>query len=207
MRGADSLPHRRQRFAGAHLPEPLIGIPLRYAVLMVRAFELLVALICLFGKHLLFQIGWLAWLSADFLVYRIGLLWEHRQPQGTCLGTLTDPLHLTRGITGAITGILPYYLLLGSCAAVIWYWREGGIKTTLKMFCPSCGGKINFAVQNAGRQIPCPLCKKTLTLRAPETLKMSCTFCKDHIEFPSHALGRKIPCPHCGMDVILKEPS
>ena len=55
-------------------PEPLIGIPLRYAVLTVGAFELLVALICLFGKHLLFQIGWLAWLSADFLVYRIGLL-------------------------------------------------------------------------------------------------------------------------------------
>jgi DNA-directed RNA polymerase subunit RPC12/RpoP len=103
---------------------------------------------------------------------------------------------------------MAFYLLLGSCTAVIWLWlgdRMPQMAASLKMFCPSCGGKIQFASQNLGRKIPCPLCRKTLTLRAPENLKMFCFFCKEHIEFPAHALGRKISCPHCKMDITLKE--
>jgi DNA-directed RNA polymerase subunit RPC12/RpoP len=188
------------------LPEPMLGVSIRLAVTIVGAFELAGALLCLFGNWPGLQIGCLAWFATDFLAYRIGLVSMHCHPQATCLGSLTDPLRLAHGIMGFAIGWMPYYLLLGSYAAAIWYWRDGGIsQTTLKMFCPSCGGKIQFSIQNLGRKIPCPLCKTTLTLRAPENLKMSCSFCKDHIEFPAHALGQKIPCPHCNMTVILKE--
>jgi len=48
-----------------------MGIPLRYAVLLVGGFELAVALICLFGRRLGLQIGWLAWMATNYAV--IGL--------------------------------------------------------------------------------------------------------------------------------------
>src|ERR1043166_9400695 len=50
------------------VPEPLLGIPLRYAVLLVGGFELAVALICLFGKRTGLQLGWLAWLGTNYVV-------------------------------------------------------------------------------------------------------------------------------------------
>jgi hypothetical protein len=192
------------------LPEPVLGIPLRYAVLLVGGFELVVALICLFGRRAGLQLGWLAWLATNYAVYRIGLLTMGMHQQGTCIGSLTDPLHLARGTLGIITGLLPLYLLLGSYAAVIWLWLEGRrVKATkfFKMSCPACGVHIRFADQNLGQKIPCPHCQKNITLRKPDLLKMACFFCKEHIEFPPHAIGEKMPCPHCNMGITLKEPA
>lgn len=191
------------------LPEPMLGIPLRYAVLLVGALELAVALICLFGKQTGLQIGWVAWLTSDFIVYRIGLLTTHCHPQATCIGSLTDPLQLSRGISGWIMTLTPYYLLLGSYAAVGWLWlagRRAKAAKFIRMSCPACGVHIRFDARNLGRKIPCPHCQKTLTLRKPDLLKMSCFFCHKHIEFPTHAIGEKMACPHCNMDITLKEP-
>lgn len=193
------------------LPEPMLGIPLHYAVLTIGGIELVVALICLFGKQAGFQIGWLAWLTTAFLVYRIGLYWMHHHPQATCIGGLTDPLHLSHGIMGAIVEIMPFYLLIGSYVAVIWFWLEEStmaqIAGSLKMSCPYCGGHIMFATQNLGQNIPCPHCQTNITLRKPDLLKTACFFCREHIEFPAHAIGEKISCPHCKMDITLKEPA
>jgi DNA-directed RNA polymerase subunit RPC12/RpoP len=125
--------------------------------------------------------AWGKWYAKDLAFRR-----QTQALQAGCLAVDTNPKTLTPAMA----------------------WTGGGIsQTTQKMFCPSCGGKIKFASQDLGRKIPCPLCKTTLTLRAPENLKMACSFCKDHIEFPAHALGQKIPCPHCNMTVILKEPA
>ena len=194
------------------LPEPMLGIPLRYAVLMVGIFELVVALICLFGKHVGLQIGWLAWLSTNLVVFWIGLLTMHYHPQATCIGSLTDLLHLARGTTGHIMEFTPVYLLMGSYAALIWVWLESRTAQahklaaeSLKISCPACGGHIRFAIQNLGQKISCPHCQKETTLRKPESLKMSCFFCKEHIEFPAHALGQKIFCPHCNRGITLME--
>jgi hypothetical protein len=192
------------------LPEPVLGIPLRYAVLAVGAFELVVALFCLFGKRVGLQAGWLAWLATNYMVYRIGLFTMHCHPQATCIGSLTDPLHLSLGTMGILIGFLPFYLLLGSYAAVIWLWLEGRRAKAakfLKMSCPACGVHIRFADQNLGRKIPCPHCQASITLRKPDLLKMACFFCQEHIEFPSHAIGEKMSCPHCNMDITLKEPA
>ena len=104
------------------LPDPMLGFPLRYAALIVGGIELVVALICLFGKNTGLQIGWLTWLAANFIVFRIGLSWMHCHPQATCIGSLTDPLHLSRGIAGVIWALLPIYLALGSYTALIRLW-------------------------------------------------------------------------------------
>jgi len=177
------------------LAEPMLGMALRYAVLVVGGFELTVALICLFGKQVGLQLGWLAWLATNYAIYWIGLYTIRIQPQATCIGSLTDPLFLSRGTPGFITAFLPVYLLLGSYAAVVWLWLEGRRAKAaqfLKMSCPSCGIHIRFDDRNLGQKIPCPHCQTAINLRKPEDLKMACFFCKEHIEFPAHAIGKSI---------------
>lgn len=191
------------------LPEPVMGIPLRYAVMIIGGMELVVALICLFGWRMSLQLGWLAWLATNYFVYWIGLLMMHLHSQTTCIGNLTDPLHLSRGMSGAILSFPPVYLLLGSCLAMVWLWsagRRAAMARFLKMSCPACGIHIRFDDRNLGQKIPCPHCQKPLILRQPDAkIKTSCFFCQEHIEFPAHAIGEKMPCPHCKMDITLKE--
>jgi hypothetical protein len=191
------------------LPDPLLGIPLRYALLLVGCLELVVALICLFGRRICVQIGWLAWLITGYVVCRIGLLTMNCHPQATSLGSLNDPLQLSRGLAGAVTGLLILCLLTGSYGGVIWLWLEmqrAKAATYPKTSCPSCGAHIRFDLRNAGQNTNCPRCHAAVTLRKPdEQLKMSCFFCHEHIEFPAHALGQKLKCPHCNNDITLKD--
>jgi hypothetical protein len=192
------------------LPEPMLGIPLRFVALAVGGLELVVALICLFGKQPGLQLAWLAWLATNYAVYWVGLWLSHVHPQATAIGSLTDPLLLSRGAPGFITMWVPVYLVLGSYAAGGWLWLEGRKAKAArfwKMSCPACGVHIRFDDRNVGRKMPCPHCQTGITLRHPENLKMSCFFCKEHIEFPAHALGQKIKCPHCENDITLNEPS
>lgn len=204
------------------LPDPMLGIPLRYAVLLVGGFELVVALICLFGKRIGLQIGWLAWLGTNFLVFWFGLVWQHCSPQAACIGALTDPLHIYHGTTGYVFEFMPFGLLLGSCVAAATLWFSADARTArlagarqhdataglMKMFCPACGGHVKFAAQNIGQQIPCPHCRVAITLRKPdENLKMTCVLCGGHVEFPAHAVGQKIPCPHCAKTITLLKPA
>jgi hypothetical protein len=193
---------------------PLLGIPLRPAVLFVGIIEMAVAFYVFLGKRILLQSAWLAWLATNYLVYRVGLFWTGSHFQWSCGGSLTDPLHLARGSTGFIMEfVLPAVLVTGSYAALSSLWlRESVLRRrstaqaeSPKMFCPSCGAHINFSNQNIGRKMPCPLCRTTINLRASENLKMSSFFCNEHIEFPTHAIGQKISCPHCAMAITLKE--
>jgi len=213
------------------LPDPMLGIPLRFAVLLVGGIELAIALVCLFGRQTKFQTGLLAWLSTNFVVLWIGLFWMNLHPQATCIGSLTDPLHLSRGLAGLIIQLLPLGLLLGSCAALFQLWlskkgnatqpsmrpvtimadtdRAGSavLARSLKISCTACGGHVEFPSNRLGEKIPCPHCRTVLTLQKSRNMKMSCSACDGHIEFPSHALGQKIPCPHCSRDITLKEPA
>lgn len=207
------------------LPDPILGISLRNSVIAVGAFELVVALICLFGRRVGFQIGWLAWLATSYIVFWFCLLALHDHPQGTCIGILTDPLWLYHGITGHILGLIPFGLVLGSYAAVFSLWfsadartvrlagarrpaaRQGEMAELMKMSCPACGGHVQFPAQKIGQQMSCPHCQVAIALRKPdEYLKMSCGLCGGHVEFPPHAVGQKIYCPHCATPITLLNP-
>lgn len=130
-------------------------------------------------------------------------------------GCLTDPLHLSRGLVGMLIAFSPLYLLAGSFTASGWLWLEGRPAQArkraaefLKMPCPSCGGHVKFSVQNLGRKIACPHCRKEMTLRKPEeNLKMACVLCGGHVEFPPHAVGQKILCPHYAKTITLLKPA
>jgi DNA-directed RNA polymerase subunit RPC12/RpoP len=208
------------------LPDPLLGIPLRFAVVAVGAFELVVALICLFGRRVGLQIGWLAWLGTNYIVFWIGLLTMHIHPQATCIGSLTDLLLIHHGTTGYALQFLPFGLVLGSYAAAISILFSTEARTArlagarqlavqhdvtaglMKTFCPACGGHVKFAAQNIGQQIPCPHCQAAIMLRQPDdNLKMTCILCGGHVEFPPHAIGQKIPCPHCAKTITLLKPA
>ncbi|HXI70050.1 MAG TPA: hypothetical protein VNN22_06795 [Verrucomicrobiae bacterium] len=208
-------------------PDLLLGIPLRHALLVVGAMEFGVALVCLFGKQVGLQSGLLAWLATNFIVYRIGLFSMDCQPQATCIGSLTDPLHLAHGTTGFIIGLMPYYLLLGSYATMIWLGlgrkeyrnpqpvavKPGRIERSqeafvrsLKIACTACGGHIEFPTNFFGERIPCPHCQASIILQKSAIFKMSCLACDGHIAFPAHAIGEIISCPHCNLDITLQEP-
>lgn len=207
------------------LPEPFIGITLRTAVLVVGGFELVVALFCLFGRWPWLQLGGLALLATGYAVYAFVLLAKGLQVQTSCIGSLTDPLRIYRGVTGQALQIFPFGLALGSYAAAVAMWFSAEARTQravarqrsarrdamggpAKMVCPACGGHVQFAAPDAGKQIPCPHCQAAVTLRqSDDNLKMACVLCGGHIEFPPHAVGQKIACPHCAKTITLLKPA
>ena len=104
-------------------PDPLVGIPFRQLLLLVGLAELLIAFFCLFTDKRRFSLLVVAWISTNFLVYRLGLwfIGWHR-PCG-CMGSLTDILHLSpQAADNIMKGVLAY-LLIGSYGILLWEWR------------------------------------------------------------------------------------
>jgi hypothetical protein len=186
------------------LSDPIFGLPFHSLMLSLGIIELFIAFSCLFTNKRTLSLSLVAWVSANFIVYRIGM-WSmgwHR----SC-GFLIDPLGLSLTATDVIFSLSSAFLLVGSITTLWLERRTVQMANFLKMSCPSCGVHIRFVIQNLGQIIPCPHCQKETTLRKPENIKMSCYFCKEHIEFPAHALGQKIKCPHCNRGITLMDPA
>ena len=94
--------------------DPLIGVPFRQLFFWVGLAELLITFFCLFTAKRRLSLLLVAWISTNFLVYRIGLWfigWHH--PCG-CMGSLAGMLHLSDGAAdGIMKGVLAF-LLAGS---------------------------------------------------------------------------------------------
>jgi hypothetical protein len=104
--------------------DPLIGIPFRQLLLLVGLVELLIAFFCLFTDKRRLSLLAVAWISTNFLVYRLGLwfIGWHR-PCG-CMGSLTDLLHISPRLADNIMKGVLAYLLIGSYALLIAQWRQ-----------------------------------------------------------------------------------
>ena len=70
--------------------DPIFGVTFGQLMLAVGAAEIVVALVCLFGRRQTLALGLVAWLSTNFLVYRLGLWWLDWKRPCNCLGNLTD---------------------------------------------------------------------------------------------------------------------
>jgi hypothetical protein len=186
------------------MPDPIFRLSVRHLMLTFGSANICVASLCLFTGKRSLSLGLVAWISTNFMVYRIGLWsigWRH------ACGFMIAPLGLSLITTDIIFSLSSACLLVGSLAM---FWLDHQARCAvehLKMSCPACGIHIKFARQNLGQKIPCPHCQTSITLRKPDLLKMACFFCKEHIEFPPHAIGEKMPCPHCKMDITLREPA
>ena len=207
------------------LPEPLIGMSIHAAVILVGGFELVVALFCLFGRWPRLQLGGIGLLATGYVVYVLILLAKGVQVQASCIGSLTDPLRIYRGATGYALQFVPFGLALGSYAAAVALWfsdearmaragarqlaaRRDTTASPKKIVCPACGGPVEFDAPDVGKQIPCPHCQAAITPRNPDdNVKMSCVLCGGHIEFPTHAAGQLIACPHCAQSITLLKPA
>lgn len=155
--------------------DPLLGIPFRLAVLVVGGLELVVALICLFGCQAPLQSGLIAMLVTNFMVYRVGLLWQGCPTQWGCLGNPLDQLKFFSGTADEAMFLIFAFLLVGSCVAAVWLWlHEPDLVNkckdqleSLKIACPDCGVHIGFAGNALGQKISCPHCHMDITLKEP----------------------------------------
>lgn len=117
------------------LADPIIGIKFGELMLLVGVAEIAIALICLLNKRQTLALGLMAWMSTNFVVYRLGLWWMDWHRPCSCLGNLTDALHIRPETADNIMKVLLAYLLIGSYGLLIWQWRkskarivDGGVK-------------------------------------------------------------------------------
>lgn len=104
--------------------DPLIRIQFGHLMLVVGIVEIVVALLCFFGKSYTLTFGLVAWLATIFFVYRIGLWWIGYHKPCSCLGNLTDALHISPQTADTAMRIILAYLLIGSYASLFWLRRQ-----------------------------------------------------------------------------------
>ena len=105
--------------------DPIIGIKFGHLMLLVGAAEIVISLLCFFSKRQTLVLGLVAWMSTNFVVYRLGLWWMDWHRPCSCLGNLTDALHISPQTADNIMKALLAYLLIGSYGLLMWNWRQG----------------------------------------------------------------------------------
>jgi len=104
--------------------DPLLSISFRHLFRIVGMVELGVAFICFFGKPTSMRASFVAWLATAFALYRFGLWWIDYHKPCSCLGNLTDAIHLSPEAADAVMKIILAYLLIGSYVTLFWRWRQ-----------------------------------------------------------------------------------
>ncbi len=126
--------------------DPIFGIKFGQLLLVVGMAEITVALVCFFSKRQTLALGLVAWISTNFVLYRLGLWWMNWKSPCGCLGNLTDALHIRPETADNIMKVLLAYLLIGSYGLLIWQWRAGrslgtGLDTSPSIPLPVRGGE------------------------------------------------------------------
>ena len=106
------------------MPDPVLAISFRHIFWIVGIVELLVVYVCLFDRHLELQSALVGWLATSFILYRCGRWWVGYYKPCSCLGNLTDALHIPPQTADTAMKIILAYLLIGSYATLFWLWRQ-----------------------------------------------------------------------------------
>ena len=106
------------------IADPLIGIKFRDLLLLVGLTELLIAFFCLFTDKRQFSLLAVAWISGNFLVYRLGLWFIGWHWPCGCMGSLSDVLHISPAAGDTIMKLVLAYLLAGSYSTLLRQWRK-----------------------------------------------------------------------------------
>lgn len=104
--------------------DPLTGFQFGDLFRVIGGIEVAVALVCVFSKRISLSAGLVAWLSTSFLVYRIGLVAVGWHRPCSCMGNLTDALHISPQTADTAMKIILAYLLISSYASMFWLWRQ-----------------------------------------------------------------------------------
>ena len=118
--------------------DPIIGIKFGQLMLAVGVAEIVIALVCFFSKRQTLALGLVGWISTSFVVYRLGLWWIDWHRPCSCLGNLTDAIHISPQVADNIMKVLLAYLLIGSYLLLIWQWKSKQLALGAKL--PSSTG-------------------------------------------------------------------
>jgi hypothetical protein len=120
------------------MADPITSISFGHLLTVVGGLELVVASICLFAKSQTMKLGLIAWLATNFVVYRCGLWWMGWHRPCSCMGNLTDALHIPPEVADNIMKVVLAYLLVGSYGLLFWrYSKEGRLQGVVSDTSPS----------------------------------------------------------------------
>jgi hypothetical protein len=103
--------------------DPIFSFSFGKIFCLVGTIELVIASMCLFYKRLIVPVTLVVWLATSFVAYRLGLLWVDYRKPCSCMGNLTDALHISPQIADIAMKIILGYLLMGSYFSLFWIWK------------------------------------------------------------------------------------
>lgn len=106
--------------------DPLFGLSFRTLTLVAASLEIGVAAICLLRPAVDGLLA-VAWLSTAFLAYRLGLWWIGWKKPCSCLGNLTDALHISPQLADNVMKGLLAFMFIGSVSLLIMHFRQGRV--------------------------------------------------------------------------------
>jgi hypothetical protein len=104
--------------------DPILGIQFKHLLLAAGMAELAIATVCFLSKANRLATVLVVWLATSFVVYRLGLWWIGWHKPCSCMGSLTDTLHISPMVADNIMKVVLAYLLIGSYATLFWFWRQ-----------------------------------------------------------------------------------
>ena len=104
--------------------DPVAGLSVGRLILLVGLIELIIAIVCILDKGAWLSVTLIGWLSTNFLAYRVVLSLNGSHEPCSCLGNVTDSLHISPQAADELMKIVLGYLLIGSYAAWFWLWRQ-----------------------------------------------------------------------------------
>jgi hypothetical protein len=120
--------------------DPLFYISFRSLFRIVASLEVAVAVFLFLGKNANLKCAAIAFLSTDFLLYRLGLFLVGYHKPCSCMGSLTEMLHIDLGTADTIMKVILAYLLIGSYGILFWQWRQKRAQTPAAVIGMSVSG-------------------------------------------------------------------
>jgi len=105
-------------------PDPIFNMKFKYVFLYVGLLELFLGSFCIFSKNLRSQTMLLAYFATCVFIYRIGLHVVGFRKFCSCLGNLTDALHIPPQTANTAMKIVLAYLMTGSYCLLLWSWGQ-----------------------------------------------------------------------------------
>lgn len=165
--GLSSVTEGLSRATVYNLPDAIFGTQLRYVMLVLGTFELVIGCICLLNAASQSSITLIAWLILNLAVYRVGLQVTGSQHPYHWISPVTKRFDISAQHADLVLGIAMVCMLTFSLGFLL--LGRGASKTVAyyKISCASCGGKIEFPAHGLGQQVNCPHCSVPVILRLP----------------------------------------
>ena len=155
-----------------HPRDPVFQISMLLLFWILGGIQLVIALVCLFGKDFWLKLPLVLWLALSMAVYWWGLLLEAPAGLRGDLGSFANTFGILPVTADAALKAVFSYLLIGSSISLLWLLAEKFIARAkkskidyLKIACSQCAGKIEFPANGVGQEITCPHCATKVTLQ------------------------------------------